>query len=94
VNNTVHDTKPQVRWSQDRRARDKAGQVPQARCLRLADAVFDPGVLAVPQFQPGGLPGDHAGAGVGEEGGDAMPVHVGEGELRAGMRPLFAQDQP
>ena len=33
-----------------------AGQVPQAKCLRLPDAVLDAGVLAVPQFQPSELP--------------------------------------
>jgi len=32
-----------------------AGQVPQAGCLRLADAVLDPGMLAVAQLQPGCL---------------------------------------
>jgi hypothetical protein len=53
--------------------------------LPFADAVLDAGVLAVPQFQPGDLAGDDAAAGVGEERGHAVPVHVGEGELGAGV---------
>ncbi len=61
-----------------------AGEVAQAGLLAFADAVFNPGVLAVAQLQPGRLPGNHAGSGVGEECGDAVPVHVGEGELRPG----------
>src|SRR4029077_13114984 len=38
----------------------------QPGLLAFADAVLDPGVLAVPQLQPGGLAGDHTAAGVGE----------------------------
>ena len=34
-----------------------AGQVPQPGGLGLPDPVLDPGVLAVAQLQPGGLPG-------------------------------------
>ncbi len=49
-----------------------AGQVPQARCLRPPDAVLDPGMLALSQFQPGDLAGDPAAAGVGDERGDAV----------------------
>ena len=94
MNNTVHDTKPQVRWPQDRRAKDNVREVAQPGGLAFADAVFDPGVLAVPQFQPGGLPGDDAAGRVGEERGDPVPVGVGEGELGAGVRAFLAQDQP
>ncbi|MGH3259527.1 MAG: hypothetical protein ACRDOU_29685, partial [Streptosporangiaceae bacterium] len=48
MNNTVHDTKPQVRRPQDRRAKDNAGEVPQAHRFRGADAVgLDGGVVAL-----------------------------------------------
>ncbi len=70
------------------------GSEGRARCLRLPDAVFDPGVLAVPQLQPSHLPWDDAGRGVGEHGGDPVPVHVGEGELGAWVGAFLAQDQP
>src|SRR5204863_9156231 len=63
-----------------------AGQVAQAGLLAFADAVLDPGVLAVPQLQPGCLPGDDAAGSVGEEGGDPVAVDVGEGELGARVR--------
>ena len=41
------------------------------------EAVLDAGVLAVPQFQPGDLPGDHAAAGAGEERGDPRVLSFG-----------------
>jgi hypothetical protein len=62
--------------------------------LALADAVFDPGVLAVPQLQPGDLVADDPAGCVGEERGDAVPVDVGEGELSARVRAFLAQDEP
>ena len=43
-----------------------AGKVPQPGGLGFADPVLDPGVLAVPQLQPGGLPGHRPGRGVGQ----------------------------
>src|SRR5207248_10624302 len=58
-----------------------AGEVAQPGGLAFADAVFDPGVLAVPQLQPGDLVRDHAAGCAGEERGDAVPVDVGEGQL-------------
>ena len=60
----------------------------------MADAVFDAGVLAVPQFQAGELTGDHAVECVGEESGDAVAVGVGEPQLGSGMGAFLAQDQP
>ena len=42
------------------------------RCLGLANAIFDAGVLAVPQLQAGYLAGDATAGGVGEERGDAV----------------------
>ena len=40
-----------------------AGQVAQPGGLGLADPVLHPGVLAVAQFEPAELAGDHTGAG-------------------------------
>ncbi len=70
-----------------------AGQVGQAGGFGLADAVLDAGVLAVAQFQSGQLPRHSAGGGIGDEGGDAHAVDVGEAQLRPRMGPLFAQQQ-
>ena len=71
-----------------------AGQVAQPGGLGLADAVLDPGVLAVAQFQAAELAGDHTGRGVGDERGDPQPVGVGEPQLGSGVGAFLAQDQP
>lgn len=47
-------------------------QVAQAGGLEFADAVFDAGVLTVPQLQAGDLPGHDTGGGVGDERGDSV----------------------
>jgi hypothetical protein len=47
------------------------GQVAQPGVLRRADAVLDPGVAAVAQFEVGELASGSAMAVVGEESGDA-----------------------
>jgi hypothetical protein len=65
------------------------GQVAQSGVCGGADAVFDPGMAAVPQFQLGELPT----TGVGEEAGDTQPIGVGEAELCAGVGSFLAQDQ-
>jgi len=44
----------------------------------------------VPDFQAGEL----AAAGVGEERGEPVPADIGEPQLRAGVRPFPADDQP
>ena len=67
------------------------GQIAQSGGLGLADAVLDPGVLAVTQFEPAELTCHHAMAGVGDEGGDPQPVGVGEPQLRAWMRAFLAR---
>ena len=61
-----------------------ARQVAQAGGFEFTDAVFDAGVLAVPQFQAGDLPGHDTGFGVGDERGDPHAVGVGEPQLRPG----------
>ena len=68
----------------------RAGQVTQAGCLPAADPVLYAGVGAVTDFQVGQL----AAFGVGEEGGQPVPVGVGEPQLRAGVRPFPAGEQP
>lgn len=50
-----------------------AGEVAQSGVFGFADAVFDAGVLAVVQFESGGLATDDAVGDVGDEGGDAVP---------------------
>ena len=64
-------------------------QVPQPGGLGLADAVLDPGMLAVPQLESGGLSRDEAGAGVGEDRSDPVTVDVAEGQLGAGVGPFL-----
>ena len=80
VDRAEHDLKPGVVLVEG-----PAGQVAQPGRLGLPDPVLDPGVLAVPQFQPGGLPGHHPGASAGQQCGDPMSVDVGNGELGAGV---------
>jgi hypothetical protein len=65
-------------------------QVGQAGGLGGADAVLDPGALAVAQLQPGEV---RVGL-VGEEHLEAVAVVVGEAQLRAGMGVLTATDRP
>ena len=62
-----------------------ARQVPRSRGFRFADAVFDPGVLTVVEFQPGGLATDDPVGDVGDERGDPMPIDISKGEPRTGM---------
>ena len=71
-----------------------AGEVPHAGGLRLPDPVLDPGVLPVPQIQPGQLPGNDPGRGVGDEPGDPVPVDIEERQLRAGVWSFLPQDHP
>jgi len=47
-------------------------------------------VGSVPDFEVGELPA----AGVGEERGEPVSADVGEPQLRAGVRPFPADDQP
>ena len=61
-------------------------QVAQASVLVVADVVLDAGAGAVIALELG----DRAGL-VGEDRLEAMPVVIGKGELRAGMR-AFAPD--
>ena len=67
-----------------------AGQVAQARGLARPDPVLDPGMRSVPDFQVGEL----AAGGIGEERGEPVPAGVGEAQLRAGVGPFPADDQP
>jgi hypothetical protein len=65
-------------------------ELAQTGRLVLTDAVLDVCVLAVPAL-------DHADIGVGLVGQDRLevvPVHVGERQLRAGVRPFTADDHP
>ena len=55
-----------------------------------ADAVLASGPPVVPQLQISEL----AFAGAGGEGGEPVPVDVGEPQLRPGMRALLPHDQP
>lgn len=66
-------------------------QVAQAGGFGLADPVFDAGVLAMPQFQPGELTRHHTVGGVGEKTGDAVSIGVGEPHLRTRMRAFLAE---
>jgi hypothetical protein len=70
------------------------GEVTQPGGFGLTNSVLDPGVLAMPQFQAGELARHHTVAGVSDERGDAVPVGVGEPQLRAGVGPFLAQHQP
>ena len=65
-------------------------QVPQPGVLGAADPVLAPGPAAVPQLQVREL----AVLGVGGEGGEPVPVDVGEPQLRPGMGPFLADDDP
>jgi hypothetical protein len=60
----------------------------------LADAVLDPGVLAVAQFQARELTGHDPVGRVGDKPGDAVSVGIGESQLRPGVGTFLAQDQP
>ena len=62
----------------------------QAGVLVVADAVLDPGALAVTALEDGDV-----GVGlVGQDRLEAVPVVIGERQLRAGMRTLTPDDQP
>ena len=65
-------------------------QVLEAGGLGGADAILDPGALAVPQLQPG----DVTVGLVGHKHLEAVPVGVGEAQLGAGMGVLPAADRP
>ena len=58
--------------------------------LPVHDAVFDSGVGAVADLQVGQL----SAGGVGEEGGESVPVGVGEPQLRTGVGAFAADDDP
>ena len=47
MNNTVHDTKPQVRRPQDRRAKDNAGHVSERAACDVGEDLLDDSVVAV-----------------------------------------------
>ena len=66
------------------------GQPAEPELLRFLDAVLDAGVQAVAALELG----DVCVGLVGEEALVAVPVGVGEAQLRAGVRPLLAHDQP
>ena len=65
-------------------------QTPQPRCPSRSGSA--------PRTWPacgGGVPGPRAGrASVGGEGGEPVPVNVGEPQLRARVRPFLADDDP
>src|ERR1700723_4334254 len=65
------------------------GEVPGAGGLQCLDTVLDLSVLAIECLKRG----DVLPVLVGDEALEAVPVHVREGELRAGMRALTATDQ-
>ena len=62
----------------------------QAGVLRAADPVLAPGPAPVTQFQVSELPGP----GVGRERSDAVPVDVGEPQLRAEVGTFLADGHP
>jgi hypothetical protein len=64
-------------------------QVPQAGVLVVADVVLDAGAATVTLLDLG----DRAGL-VGEDRLEAMPVGVGERQLRYGVRALAPDDHP
>jgi hypothetical protein len=97
VNNTVHDTKPQVRRPQDRRAKDNLREMAQAGVLAGADDVLNPGVHPVGGVDVGGLaqPAFRRGRAVG--GPQRVPPSVlglEQGQLRSGVRPFPAGEDP
>ena len=63
MNNTVHDTKPQVRWSQDRRAKDNVRHMGQGPAGQVREHLLDDGMVTVLRL---GL--DHLERRVGEQG--------------------------
>ena len=65
-------------------------QVVGAGRLERLDAILDLGVLAVEDLERG----DVLVGLVGDEALEAVPVEVGEGQLRAGVRALAPADQP
>ena len=66
------------------------GEVLEAGVFAAADPVLDERVLAVELFEPG----DPFALLVGDEDLEAVPVMVGEGELRAGVCALTTHDHP
>ena len=66
------------------------GELAQPGVLVVADVVLSVGALALAALQHG----DVRIVLVGEEDLEAVPVVVGEGQLRAGMRSLAPADQP
>ena len=65
------------------------GQVAHAGVLVVSDVILDVRAGAVATLELGGLAGL-----VGQDRLEAVPVVVGEGELRAGVRALAAHDHP
>jgi hypothetical protein len=66
------------------------GELGQPGVFVVADAVLDPGALAVSALDDR----DVLVVLVGEDRLEAVAVVVGEGQLRAGVRALAADDQP
>ena len=76
--------------SRPRSSRSRAkGSSSRPHRLRAANAVLAAGAGAMLALQMSGL-----ALAVGEDRLEAVPVRVGEGELRAGVRALAAHDQP
>ena len=69
-----------------------AGQAAKPAVFGVADPVFHPGVLALPEFQ--GCDVVPAGGGVGEQDLETVAVEVGESVLRAGVGTFAAADDP
>ena len=97
MNNTVHDTKPQVRRPKDRRAKDNLGEPADPAVLPGADAVLNPRVHPV-----GGVDVAQLGAPAAQPGGHVRypqgvtPAVPGleQDQLGTRMRPLTAGEDP
>jgi hypothetical protein len=63
-------------------------------CFGAADPVLGPGAAAVTLLEVGELTVTCSGWRVGREAGDAVPVGVGEPQLRTGWRPFLAHNDP
>ena len=74
------------------RRRDEQRERAQADVLGDADAVLAAGPAPVAQLEVGELGPGSAGGRVGGERGDAVPVDVGDGQLRAGVGSFLAHD--